>query len=483
MYEGMTLPLPTRENKYSCSAVRLLAFPVLAALLFGGCGLREQTWEALLPDLPASVQKKNAEIQGVYYVLKQTHEPLFRRDDGENYSSGLLSSWSRDLRSTSYVFCPDTSLRFNKEIFFSREYFAEYISSAALRYSPEAVVRCAGACCRAEFKRPSRGFLEFLTRYENAPSIAVSSAAELGLGQFETTEMSKQRIMLRRKKRVRGGYGAIILHQYSGVKDANLKNHNISDFNKLGVEARPDWVKKEYISFHNFALKSVNVFINHPDPKVRRFLYNCIDTVKFRDAFVPNLKNYTELRTVLPVGLPGAGGGRPPQNCGGKAEVPYFTGPIVLADQNGGNLPYLKAFADDFYSRTGRRIMVQLYSVQDLIRLIKNPAARRPYTLAVGVVGTAWGNYTSIFVPVCGESRYVDYVPAGIKAQCRALSGEEEPAAKTELAGKLAASIADEGLLLTLFQPTDVFNYPHRIKNMFVGRGFLEYPEVGNFRR
>lgn len=456
---------------------------VLAAFVAGGCSGSGQTWEALLVDLPARIQKKDAEIQGIYYVLKQTHEPLFRKDDGENYTTKLLSRWSRDQRSATYEFCPDTRLRFNKETPFSREYFAEYISSAALKYSPDAAVHCSGPCCRAEFNRPAKGFLEFLTRYENAPAIEISTAVEQGLGQFEVTEMSKQRIALRRKKRVRRGYEAVILHQYTGPKDANLENRRISDFNKLAPEARPDWIKKEYVSFHNFALKSVNIFINHPDPKVRRFLYNCIDAGKFRNAFMPNLKNYSDLSTVLPMGLPGASAGRPQQSCGGKNEVPYFTGPIVLADQNGGNLPYLQAFSDEFYSRTGRRIKIELCSVQDLIKLVKSTSGRRPYTLAVGVAGTAWGNYTSLFMPVCGEARYIDHVPAVIKDQCLSLSREDDPAARAARASKLAASIADEGLLLTLFQPTDVLQYPGGVTNLIVGRGFLEYPEIAELLR
>lgn len=63
---------------------------VVSLFLLNGCVGREKTsadvWEVLIGALPTQIYLKNASETFIFYILMQTHEPLFRYDDLENYT-------------------------------------------------------------------------------------------------------------------------------------------------------------------------------------------------------------------------------------------------------------------------------------------------------------------------------------------------------------------------------------------------------------
>lgn len=59
---------------------------------------------------------------------------------------------------------------------------------------------------------------------------------------------------------------------------------------------------------------------------------------------------------------------------------------------------------------------------------------------------------------------------------------KEEGAVMAELAGRIADGLGNEAAVLPLFQEVEKFYYPANIKNLIVGKGFTEYPEVAEFR-
>lgn len=153
------------------------ALTAVAAVLCAGAILillrpgTEISWEVLFPGLPAKISVSNASHNAILYILKQTHEPLLRRDDGQNYSSRVLKSWSRSLDGRLFIFCPDTELRFNEASVFDADCFFNYVSEVSRKYSSDAEVSRNGIYCHIKFKDPQEGFLEYLALYENAPSI------------------------------------------------------------------------------------------------------------------------------------------------------------------------------------------------------------------------------------------------------------------------------------------------------------------------
>ena len=53
---------------------------------------------------------------------------------------------------------------------------------------------------------------------------------------------------------------------------------------------------------------------------------------------------------------------------------------------------------------------------------------------------------------------------------------------KHALAMSVVGELAKEAVALPLYQSVRVFWYPKKIENIVVGKGFLEYPEIGDFR-
>lgn len=192
------------------------AIAVLCAALWGLSVARSdaKVWGALLSALPDRISTKTI-TNSVYYILKQTHEPVFRKDDGQNYTTKVLSNWSRSADSSQYVLCPDTNLHFDTSRPFSAEYFNNYLRAVTASYDPTATVTNTGSCCAVTFKRGRSGYLDFLSQYENAPAID-NGAYQLGLGAYRISEMSKDKITLVRKEPVAHGYNKIAFYDYKG---------------------------------------------------------------------------------------------------------------------------------------------------------------------------------------------------------------------------------------------------------------------------
>ena len=71
-----------------------LTIPLIAvvSIIIFIAGLRNDArdvWRAMVLALPARISPSEMSITG-YYIIKQTHEPVFRKDDGYNYSSKIL---------------------------------------------------------------------------------------------------------------------------------------------------------------------------------------------------------------------------------------------------------------------------------------------------------------------------------------------------------------------------------------------------------
>lgn len=242
---------------------------VLAAFKLAKLGREENTWQVLVGAFPNRISVENAHISSAYYILRQTHEQILRKDDGQNYTSRILAKWSHDLAYSEYILCPKGDLRFDDRTPLAKESFYEHVSSITAKYEPGAEVVFNDGCAVIKFKAPAKGYLEYLTLYENAPTLRNGEQAELGLGPFRVEFVGEDRIELARKHFQRNAYSKIVLHLYKDVGDPKLSDHGISDFNLIPSVDIPGWVKESYRAFDNIELKTANLIINHPDPQVR----------------------------------------------------------------------------------------------------------------------------------------------------------------------------------------------------------------------
>lgn len=459
--------------------LRVLCLFVIFCGQFYGCGKpgRGETWEVLLGAIPKTISSKDADQDVTYYIIKQTHEPLLRQGDGTRYQSRILTKWSRNIPSSEYTFCPDTTLVFDAKTPFSLEYFYAYLKAITRKYSEDATLAIEKDCVSVKFHKSQPGYLIFLTRYENAPSIPASSGIETGLGPYYVKSLGQEVAVLRRKVPVKGGYNTIVIHAYHGQSDPNLKNGNISDFNRISSYDQPAWIKESFLGFSNPELKSVNLIINHPDKEIRRRIYNCINVDDFRQAFMPQRKDFYAISTILPLGIKGARPGKPEQVCkirGLKQKVS-----VSLLNQQWDNGPQLQKYTDNLYAQTGLRLSMFQPPQQRIVEMLHG--RKHPYNLAVVVTGASYWDYNALFQYYASAETYFDQVPENIRVlykQMRSANSEEKGA----LAEKIADELAGQYMVLTLYQTAVKFYYPKSIKNLLVGRGFLEVPEIADFR-
>lgn len=415
-----------------------------------------------------------------YYIIRQTHEPFFRSDDLQNFTSRIIKRWHRSVDSRNFVFYPDTSLRFNREEALTREIFEAQLSSVTARFGAE--YKLVGFPDRIEisFASPQRRYLYFLTWYENAPAIR-SGNIEYGLGEFYISNFGLDKVVMERKRRVSNGYNEIFYLNYVGDKDPNLQDWRVQDFNLLSSYQQPEWIRHEYVGYKNPDPRSIVLLINHPDRKVRRLLYNCLNVSEFRSAFIPSRKEFHDIATVLPVGIPGAKAGLPEQSC--SAADSGMAGEILLINQRSDNDETLPAYLGDLRRRTGLRIKAKKMKYDETAALI-NGRLRKPfsYNLFQIILDTFRPDHKAFFEFTCGEKSALDYRPKETEELFSGLLNTEEPDARVRIATELAAKLGSEAMLLPLYQTYSYIYYPKKIKNLAMGSSFTQYPEIAEFR-
>jgi hypothetical protein len=459
-----------------------LIFTAIAGLLVWAAAgkIRADTWEVLTGGLSAEIGVKRASMNSVYYILKQTHEPIFRKDDGRNYASKLLVDWERSLDHSRYYFCPRAGLRFNKNKVFGFDLFLAHLKEVTAQFDPDFELLEVSGCAQVQFSKSREGYLDYLSLYETAPTASRGDGTEDGLGPYEIESVSEKKIVLVRKKFVSRGYNRIIFHERSEDKDPLLEGRNISDFNRIPSYDVPDWVKKDYVKFDNVELNAIVLMINHPDRDVRQAVYNCFAIDEFRAAFVPKRSKFYDIQTVFPLGVPGAIPGKPEQACVVDRQKLARVSPLIFANWSLDNHEQLSAYLKGFQEKTGLRIILKNYSPEKLGRIVYNRP--KPYNLIVIVFDAVRPEDTTFLEAYFRKDNYHDISFAHLRPKYLKLLYEHNPTKRTALGCEIADGIGESRAALPLYQNMGTLYYPARIKNLNVGRGFLEYPEVGEFR-
>lgn len=464
------------HNKIAIAAI------CLGAIIFLFISVRkseEVAW-GVIGEIPPSINTDKGIDTSTYYIVRQTHEPLFRCDDLQNYTSLILKNWYRSADCKRFVFYPDTSLKFNKVERLTEEYFTDFVRSITTRYGADFNLTGTTDSVTVEFKEPQKKYLYFLTWYENAPAIR-SGNIEYGLGKFYVASYTRDKIVFIRKQQVRDGYNKIVFYNYTGDDDQVLHNRKIQDFNLLSPFQQPEWIKKEYAGIKNPDPRTIVLLINHPDKETRKKLYNCLNVAQFRKAFVPKRNEFYDVKTVLPVGIPGAKPGLPDQFC--QEGKTIWTGGISLINQRDDNQEPLAEYLRGFHQRTGIRIITKAIDYQDLIKIIKNPK-RKPYSynMLQIILDTFRPDHKVFFEYTSGPKSFLDITLPEVEKLFRELLLADGLDSQTKIAENLADKLGQEGMILPLYQTYSTIYYPREIKNIIVGKGFTQYPEVADFR-
>lgn len=461
--------------------IALLSASVLCA---SSCARKpDRAWQALLPALPPRVSTELAGINVALYILMQTHEPLFRTGDGQNFHSNILRDWSRSLDSKQFRFCPDTSQSFDAAHDFSADSFRAQIDTVTRRFDSDYSIAQDSGCVSVTFSKAQHGYFDYLALYENAPTLKQDdSRIEAGLGTYKVTEFSTEKVVLSRKKPIRDGYNEIILRLYKGPDDPELSNRQIADFNRIPPNDLPDWVKTAYQDIGGSLPKSFNLVINHPDPRIRKAVYGCLDMDLLRRAYFPARGSFIDLKTLLPVGVPGAQPGKPTQSCDMRALPPRgSTSPLVFSNWASDNDPALRRLMLDFSAKTGIPVEIEPTTLSDLAAVIlKRP---HPYNLVILALDTVRPDAQSFLEYVVTPVGLLDVdLPKASRLYPRMLA-ETNPSRRKALTVEIMDEITRQAVILPLFQDARRFYYPAGIKNINSGNSFQGlYPDIGELR-
>lgn len=451
------------------------------ALLIGaaGCQSGRDSWTVAANSLPSQVRTSQAFVSIVLYILKQTHEPLLRRDDGENYSSRVLRKWTRSLDYREFSFCPDQSRRFNERAAFSAELLKEQLAGITKKYDDSAIFNVRDGCVKVDFSHAHPGYMAYLTQYENAPTVERGENIEDGLGPFRVEILDKDRIVLARKERVGRGYNSILVRQNS--KELSVDAAAVADWNLLSGFELPRAAQGAYQSFSNTELKTGDLIINHPDPAMRRVIYNCTDISLLRSSFLPSKSDFVDVATLLPIGVPGAEQGMARQDCrAALAALPKKQGDLIFANWRTDNDVQMAGFAEAFAKRTGVRVRLVRYPPSDFKKILHSRP--RPYHLTIMHLDAVVPDYRAFLEVFFRKDGYLDFdLPRGA-GYFESMLGTEDSARKRSLALSVVGELAGKAVVLPLYQSVRTFSYPKKIKNVVVGKGFIEYPEIGDFR-
>jgi len=152
----------------------------------------------------------------------------------------------------------------------------------------------------------------------------------------------------------------------------------------------------------------------------------------------------------------------------------------VFYNNRDDNEEQLKELATDFKKRTGVPLNIAKYPA-DKIAAIKRQRPR-PFNLIVIVIDAVTPNYEAFFDPFLDVSGYHDFDTTVLRELREKLGKTESPELKLAIVEMMIADLERQKAVLPLYQMRGRLYYPKGIKNIEVGRGFLQYPEVADFR-
>jgi ABC-type transport system substrate-binding protein len=120
------------------------------------------------------------------------------------------------------------------------------------------------------------------------------------------------------------------------------------------------------------------------------------------------------------------------------------------------------------------------YSPQTLVGVLNK--APRPFDLVIIVFDAVRPDPTAFFDSFAKRDGFHDFVIPEIASLYKKLFYEEDESEKDKISKELTRLISGQALAIPLYQNIRTIYYPKEIKNLTVGRGFLEYPEVAEFR-
>lgn len=466
--------------KYAIRFTVILSFVSLMA-----CTEKQDlSWDVLLKGLPNRITIDRSAENAIRAILTQTHETLLRSDRDVSYYSKILQYWDHNADDTQFWFCLKPDIYFSKNASFKVEDLKNYFDHLLKRLEKEGLsVIKDDSCVSVTLQTSMPALPEILSRLDYAPTKAsLSPAYEWGLGPYEIVMFEQHQIILKRKKATSRGFDEIHYFDREFLEaHHDINERTIEDFTKLPLNDIPGWVSKEYKKYFVKILQSRNLIINITDEKLRQTVYHCMDIDGLREAFSSGQS--VDIKTILPLGFPGARAGRPDQNCAAY-QASYQRKGVQLSyfDWRATNPDQYKAVFNHFFDQTGIRVNLHKGTTADMINNTKEIIQH--YDLYVLYLGTSNPHFDPVVGSVMGPDLYVvNYVLPEMKSLYQQWSQEIDAKVKAQLAVQMADLLAQHAVALPLTQDIRNYYYPKGIKGLNFSRTTTQNPEIADLYR
>ncbi|USN46711.1 MAG: hypothetical protein H6626_10900 [Pseudobdellovibrionaceae bacterium] len=459
---------------------------VIKALILSvsvGCGAKNrplQEWNVLTPGVPTRVSPDFKHSLLTSYILKQTHKPIFEYNSEKGYESQILDKWSRDLNYKHFQFCiyepktlaEDSYFDVNKlELFLNHFFKMEHLKPFIERNNKN--------CLKLTFSHSMRNIFTLLSQREHMPSFPGGQNWENGLGPFTIQSMTDEIVVLTKKGPTS-----------SGIKRINFVNSNsrtvdsfidrIDDFNL----APSGWVKRFDLSrfnrFNTQQLKISAIVLNIDDKEARRIIFDCFPIEEFRNAMNPETKAFVNIKSIFPLGIPGAQLGLIARKCS-KTKIKQK--PLRFVLWHGDHESRIVSIVKHLSEKTGIRIEVDFLPFNKLNELIYQNQSG--YDLIPIKIDTKRKLHSPFFEAFIDPRKLItnQKVPGVLSTYEKLLALERSGQSSTSLAKILEHKLLDESLILPLYQVTKEIFYPKNITGLMIGDDFLDFPEISRIEK
>lgn len=427
--------------------------------------------------IPTRLTTNQSNINIVYYLLRQTHLPIFTESGTGQFESTILEKWSRSADNRHFVFCPNSQLKFTKTESLANQNIVDSLDKVKSELGLQFRMKIENGCTHVISKNALPNLSKALADYRYAPSIQCAKNWECGLGVFEVTEITQSKLSLRRKvkSKNKSEFQTITLAQPEALKGTGV----INDINRT-IEELPSWVNlSDYASFEVNLLQTLVLIINIPDINIRRALFNCIQPNELTIAFNPSLKitEMNNIETILPAEIYQLKTKNRRFEC---RRVQTSIKPLNFINWRTNNKTTLPDYITDIQSSTNIKLQSIDISPSDFVQALTTRNKEfNNFDLIPMAIGAEANDFTSFFRPLIAHNKsYLSYAIPKAAGLYNELIASVDRRKSLLLARRLADLIKNNFVAIPMYQVRRTFYYPSSIKNIDTGRNFLEYPEV-----
>jgi hypothetical protein len=224
-------------------------------------------------------------------------------------------------------------------------------------------------------------------------------------------------------------------------------------------------------------LQTLIIVLNIPNAAVRNAIASCAQSFALRTAFNPDVTEYEEVDTLLPLEIyPKL---KTTTKTCKKIKIKSATANFVNWRSNNGTTlpPYLVTLSKS----SGVNIrQLQVTPSEFVSTLIKKPKAFGKYDIMPFAVDGGDSDLLQFFHMFFDkQKKHLSFsLNAAEKIYKQLLNASDSQTLR--LVRDLADKLKDENIVIPMYQVSKKFLYPKFIKNIESGRNFLEYPEVAN---